>query len=75
MGLYFHDVVNDTLTEIASKVVAGGPGGTTDYNDLTNKPQVNGNTLQGNMTGDSLHLLDENDELTPAQVNTLIGLL
>lgn len=27
----------------------GGGGGTTDYNDLTNKPQINGVTLQGNV--------------------------
>lgn len=29
---------------------AGGGGGTSDYNDLSNKPQINGNTLSGNKT-------------------------
>lgn len=28
----------------------GGSGGTTDYNDLSNKPSINGVTLQGNIT-------------------------
>ena len=27
---------------------SGGGGGTTDYDDLSNKPQINGNTLSGN---------------------------
>lgn len=32
----------------------GGGGGTTDYLDLTNKPQINGNTLTGNKTSGDL---------------------
>lgn len=28
----------------------GGGGGSSDYNDLSNKPQINGNTLSGNKT-------------------------
>ena len=35
----------------------GGGGGTTDYEDLTNQPQINGNTLIGNKTGADLGLL------------------
>lgn len=35
---------------------AGG-GGTSDYTDLTNKPQINGNTLTGNKTAASLGLI------------------
>lgn len=33
-----------------------GPGGTTDYNDLTNKPQIEGTTLSGNKTAAQLGL-------------------
>lgn len=33
-----------------------GPGGTTDYNDLTNKPQIGGTTLSGNKTAAQLGL-------------------
>lgn len=40
--------------------------GTIDYTDLTNKPQINGVTLQGNKTTEQLGLapLDEFDDLT-----------
>lgn len=33
-----------------------GPGGTTDYNDLTNKPSIEGTTLSGNKTAAQLGL-------------------
>ncbi len=32
----------------------GGGGGTSNYNDLINKPQINGNTLSGNKTSSQL---------------------
>lgn len=34
----------------------GGGGGTSDYTDLSNKPQINGNTLSGNKTSSDLGL-------------------
>lgn len=45
----------------------GGGGGTTDYNDLQNKPTIDGNTVQGDMTAQDLGLTptptyDPNDE-------------
>lgn len=39
----------------------GGGGGTTNYNNLSNKPQVNGETLIGNKTGAELGLVDAED--------------
>ena len=36
----------------------GGGGGTSDYTELTNKPEINGNTLSGNKTGAQLGLVD-----------------
>ncbi len=39
----------------------GGSGGTTNYNDLSNKPQINGNTLSGNKTGAQLGLASASD--------------
>lgn len=39
----------------------GGSGGTTNYNDLTNKPQINGNTLSGNKTSAQLGLASASD--------------
>ena len=37
----------------------GGTGGTTDYNALDNKPQIEGNTLNGNKTADALGLMSK----------------
>lgn len=36
-----------------------GSGGTSDYNELINKPTLNGNTIVGNQTTDDLDLADE----------------
>ena len=33
---------------------SGGGGGTSDYNDLSNKPQINGHTLSGNQSAADL---------------------
>ena len=40
---------------------SGGGGGTSDYTDLTNKPQINGNTLTGNKTAANLGLASASD--------------
>ena len=37
----------------------GGGGGTTNYNSLSNRPQINGTTLSGNKTGHQLGLQSE----------------
>lgn len=34
----------------------GGGGGTTNYNELSNKPQINGVELSGNKTSEELHI-------------------
>jgi hypothetical protein len=48
---------------IAKKLAEGGGGGSepTSYNDLSNLPQINGNTLVGDKTASSLGLQDEID--------------
>lgn len=49
---------------LAAKAVSGGGGGggdTTNYNDLSNKPQINGNTLSGNKTSAQLGLASTSD--------------
>lgn len=38
----------------------GGGGGTNNYNNLSNRPQINGVTLSGNKTADELELLPKN---------------
>ena len=67
----------NTILAIALKALksGGGSGGTTNYNDLNNKPQINGHTLTGDKTGNDLGLLSVGDELTAQQTNTLINLL
>lgn len=42
---------------INSKSGGGGGGGTSNYNDLSNKPQINGTTLTGNKTASQLGLV------------------
>lgn len=39
---------------------SGGGGGTTDYNELTNKPTINGVILAKGMTTDDWDLVDGN---------------
>lgn len=53
----------------------GGGGGTGDYNDLSNKPSINGNVLSGNKTAAQLGLATPSDIPTvPVQsVNGKIG--
>lgn len=53
-------------------------GGTHDYNELDNKPQINGNTLEGNKTLDELgiqpkgdYLTEETDPTVPSYVKSI----
>lgn len=50
-----------TSDGIYQAIQAGGGGGTSDYTDLTNKPQINGNTLTGNKTAANLGLATPSD--------------
>lgn len=49
-----------TVTNLMKKAPASSGGGTTDYNDLTNQPQLNGVTLEGNKTLDQIGALKKN---------------
>lgn len=40
---------------------SGGGSGTSDYSALSNKPQINGNVLTGNKTGEQLGLVSSED--------------
>ena len=63
--------LSDLTTEAKQNLVAaineaaasggGGGGGTTNYNSLTNKPQINGHTLSGNQTAQQLGLAASSD--------------
>lgn len=46
-------------TWIKIETGGGGGGGTTDYNQLTNKPSINGVELSGNKTSDDIDVTPE----------------
>ena len=51
-------------------------GGTTNYNDLSNKPQINSHTLFGNMSSSDLGLVSESeleDYVTETALETALG--
>ena len=51
-----------------------GGGGTSNYNDLANKPQINGNTLEGNKTPEQLGISipDMANYYNKSETNTLL---
>ena len=51
----------------------GGEGGTTNYNDLTNKPSINNVPLVGNLNTANLKLTDSTltEEGVPAEAKTV----
>lgn len=46
--------IEDLLKELKAAIEGGGGGGTTNYNALENRPQVNGHTLEGDMSFEDL---------------------
>lgn len=55
------------------EVSGGGEGGTTNYNDLTNKPSINNVPLVGNLSTVDLKLTDKTltEEGVPAEAKTV----
>lgn len=72
------------LNEIANGS-GGGGSGTSDYSDLSNKPQINNTTLSGNKSGSELGLQNEvlgswtagqsTTHVTPASTDTVLQAL
>lgn len=51
MGVRYNTDINPLLAALFAKAKnSGGAGGTTNYNDLTDKPQINGVEISGNKT-------------------------
>ena len=50
-------------------MLLAGPGGTTDYTQLTNKPQINSVTLTGNKSLSDLGIATSFDTLTDSDIN------
>ena len=63
------------LLQLKETIEQGGGGGTTDYNDLSNKPQINEVTLSGNKDASDLALLSNEDDLSAEQLTALKALL
>lgn len=59
---------------LTGQIAIGSGGGTSDYNDLSNKPQINSVTLSGNKTTSDLNIsyndLDDKPVIPAAQVNS-----
>lgn len=60
-GLSPKTVSNGKVTEWEFKTFGGGSGGTSDYTDLDNKPQINSVTLTGNKSLSDLGIAAEDD--------------
>lgn len=63
--------IEDLLLELKAAIEAGGGGGTSNYEALSNKPQINSVTLSGDKSLADLGI----DALTSSQLNTLGGLI
>lgn len=61
--------INGDTTEVYAPT-GGGGGGSTDYSELTSKPQINGVTLEGNKTSGQLGLVNASDVYTKAEVDS-----
>lgn len=58
--------------EPLSLQLTGAVGGTTDYERLKNKPSINGVTLSGALSSQSLYIVSENTELGWSKLPTYI---
>ena len=72
------DNLNGTLSSTGNlngTFGTSGGGGTSNYNDLTNKPQINGNTLEGNKTPAQLgiNIPDMTNYYNKSETNTLLN--
>ena len=72
------DNLNGTLSSTGNlngTFGTSGGGGTSNYNDLANKPQINGNTLEGNKTPAQLgiNIPDMTNYYNKSETNTLLN--
>lgn len=64
---------NPLLAVLLAKIKSGG-GGTKNYNDLENKPQINGVTLTGNKTSADLSISAETTQVDHGTADTTFTL-
>ena len=63
------------LDYLCKNGTGGGSGGTTNYNDLTNKPSINGVTLEGNKTSADLNIQSQTTQTDHGTADTTFTLL
>ena len=63
----------DTADEVDTIELYDSGGGTNDYDDLVNRPQINSHTLTGNMTGADLGLQDTIPDLDTIRAGAAAG--
>lgn len=64
--------IEELLIELKAVIEAGGGGGTTDYEQLQNLPQINSHTLTGDQSASDLGL---ENPLTQEQLDALLALI
>lgn len=62
------------LDYLCKNGTGGGSGGTTNYNDLTNKPSINGVTLEGNKTSADLNIQSQTTQTDHGTADTTFTL-
>lgn len=67
------DLVDIVLAGKLSGTGGGAGGGANDYNDLSNKPQINGVELSGNSTLADLGIQPVTDESLSTTDKTIVG--
>ena len=63
----------DTADEVDTIELYDSGGGTNDYDDLNNRPQINSHTLTGNMSGSDLGLQDTIPDLDTIRAGAAAG--
>lgn len=63
----------DTADEVDTIELYDSGGGTNDYDDLVNRPQINSHTLTGNMSGSDLGLQDTISDLNTIRAGAAAG--
>lgn len=63
-GVNIATINNQSLLNGGNITISGGSGGTTDYNQLSNRPSINGHVLTGNQSNAALGIPTKTSELT-----------
>lgn len=70
-GVNIKTINNKSLLGSGNLVIQGGSGGTSDYDMLENRPQINSVTLTGNQTSAELKLQDEMQAISNQEIDTM----